>query len=247
MDKQALLHAFSRDAFSLEQHIKAFLRIEPKTLTTHLQIAQQTLAQLGQRDFQWEAAASFYRDKVGSAYIFELAAWHLQSKDYISDTLRLIADHAQGAVLDFGGGIGTHSLAAAFCPQVARVIFWDLNPVHQKLVQFRAWQLGLADKILFPAELDFNSVFDTILCFDVMEHLAKPSVQLQQFRDMLSPDGRLIINWYFSKGFAREFPFHLEDSKEIEQFFRTLQRGFLEIFHPYLITARCYRPWLESR
>lgn len=245
MEKNALLEAFSKDAFALEQHLQRFLNLEPEILVGRLQIAQQTLAQLGRRDFQWDAAASFYRDKVGFVYLLELAAWHLQSNGYIGDTLRLTADQAQGTVLDFGGGIGTHSLAAALCPQVTQVIFWDLNPVHQEFVQFRAWQLGLSGKIVFPVELDPNSTFDTILCFDIMEHLPEPSVQLQQFREMLSPNGRLILNWYFFRGFAQEFPFHLEDSEKIERFFRVLQMQFLEVFHPYLITARCYRPWSE--
>jgi 2-polyprenyl-3-methyl-5-hydroxy-6-metoxy-1,4-benzoquinol methylase len=245
--KSSLHYAFLQDAFSLEQHLKAFLHLEPETLASRLQIAQQDLAQQGRRDFQWDTAAHFYRYRVGSTYLFELAAWHLQSKDYIGDTLRLTADQAQGTVLDFGGGIGTHSLAAALCPQVTRVVFWDLNPVHREFVQFRAGQLGLSDKIAFPAELDAHSIFDTILCFDVMEHLPEPSAQLQQFREMLSANGRLIINWYFFKGFSQEFPFHLEDPEEIECFFCTLQRQFLEVFHPYLITARCYRQWPEPR
>ena len=192
-----------------------------------------------------DAASACYRDKVGSAYLFELAAWHLRSKDYIGATLRLTADQAAGVVLDFGGGIGTHALQRRTVSRVTRVIFWDLNPVHQEFVKFRSRQLGLQDKLAFPATLDSSSTFDTILCFDVMEHLPEPSVQLQQFRDMLSLSGRLILNWYFFKGFAQEFPFHVDDPAELDRFFCTLQNRFLEVFHPYLITARCYRPWTE--
>ncbi|MFN9733713.1 MAG: SAM-dependent methyltransferase, partial [Microcystis sp.] len=35
--------------------------------------------------------------------------------------------------------------------------------------------------------------------------------------------------------------FHLDDPKIIESFFQTLQKDFLEIFHPYHLTVRCYR------
>jgi SAM-dependent methyltransferase len=248
MEANLLRQTFLQDAFALEKHLQAFLRLEPETLAAHLhqQVAQQALAQLGRRGFQWDAAAHFYRDQVGTAYLFELATWHLNQKDYIGDTLRLTADQARGVVLDFGGGIGTHSLTAAHCPQVTKVIFWDLNPVHREFVQFRARQLGLSDKIVFPPDLEPKTgAFDTILCFDVIEHLPKPSVELQKFREMLSPEGRLILNWHFFKGFAQEFPFHLDDPEEIDLFFLTLQRQFLEVFHPYLITARCYRPWPE--
>jgi hypothetical protein len=51
----------------------------------------------------------------------------------------------------------------------------------------------------------------------------------------------MIVNWHFFKGFNQEFPFHLDDTKVVETFFNTLQSKFLEVFHPYLITTRCYR------
>ena len=81
-----------------------------------------------------------------------------------------------------------------------------------------------------------------------MEHLLNPSQQLMEFHKMLTPSGKIILNWYFFKGFNQEFPFHLEDEAEINRFFYQLQSQFLEVFHPHLITARCYRkltPCLE--
>lgn len=65
---------------------------------------------------------------MGSAYLLDLAAWHLSSTDYIGDTLRLVADQARGLVLDFGGGIGTHTIGAALCPAVEQVIFGISTP-----------------------------------------------------------------------------------------------------------------------
>ncbi|MEI6428680.1 MAG: hypothetical protein WCO45_09905 [Pseudanabaena sp. ELA607] len=38
----------------------------------------------------------------------------MSNRDYIGRTLRLIGDHAQGRVLDFGGDIGTHTLQKSF-------------------------------------------------------------------------------------------------------------------------------------
>ncbi len=233
--------AYCQDAFNVKQHLQGFLNLDPETLASRLQTSQQELAELGRRDFNWEQAEAFYRDQVGVAYLFDLAAWHLSSQDYIGDTLRLIADHTQGIVLDFGGGIGTHTLAAAMLPDVEQVIFWDLNTTHQDLMVYRAQQLGLEHKIqcaqTFPPEIKV----DTIICFDVLEHLSDPAQQLLEFKSILSKEGTLIVNWYFFKGFAGEFPFHLDNPIQIERFFQVLQTQFREIFHPYLITARCYR------
>lgn len=60
--------------------------------------------------------------------------------------LQLIADCAQGRVLDFGGGIGTHTLGAALCPQVEQVIYYDINPINRDFVQYRAEKMGLGEK-----------------------------------------------------------------------------------------------------
>jgi hypothetical protein len=56
-----------------------------------------------------------------------------------------------------------------------------------------------------------------------------------------SNQGKIIVNWYFFKGFENEHPIHLDDPETVDTFFRTLQANFLEVFQPHLITARCYR------
>ncbi|WP_017663013.1 class I SAM-dependent methyltransferase [Baaleninema simplex] len=238
--KPDFLDAYWTNSFDLEDHLQTFLKLDRETLQTQLQERRHAVAELGQH-FDWELVGDFYRDRVGTAYIFELAAWHLESCDYIGDMVRLIADFANGRVLDFGGGIGTHAIAAASCPEVREVLYLDLNPTNCQFVRYRAEQLGLSDKLHVASTLDDDDPFDTIMCFDVMEHLKDPSSQLLQFHKLLSDDGKLLVNWYFSKGFGNEFPFHLDDPEIVENFFKVLQSNFLEVFHPHLITTRCYR------
>jgi SAM-dependent methyltransferase len=237
----AYLSGYWQDAFDLKQHLQQFLKIDADKLECRFATALQDLAELGRRDFNWEEASVFYRDRVGEAYLFELATWHLTSTDYIGDTLRLVADKSQGRVLDFGGGIGTHAIAAALCPDVTQVVYCDINPINYNFVKYRIQQLGLESKITICPELSPTETFDTINCFDVMEHLPDPSQQLLQFHGMLSASGRMVTNWYFSKGQDLEFPFHLDNPATIDLFFHTLQTNFLEVFHPYFITTRCYR------
>ncbi len=234
------LSGYWQDAFNLKQHLQQFLDIDAAILEAKFATALQDLAKLGHRDFNWDDASKFYRDRVGEAYLFELATWHLTSTDYIGDTLKLIADRARGRVLDFGGGIGTHAIAAALCPEVSHVVYCDINPVNYNFVTHRIQQLGLASKITCCTALDPTETFDTITCFDVMEHLPDPSQQLLQFQQLLKAEGKMITNWYFSKGSNQEFPFHLDDPQIVDRFFRTLQANFLEVFHPYFITTRCY-------
>jgi SAM-dependent methyltransferase len=240
----SFLKPYLDKSFNLKQHLQGFLLLDAETLEMKLATGQTQLTQLGKEDFEWEQATTFYRDKVGELYLFELGAWHLKSSDYIEDTIRLIVDHAQGVVLDFGGGIGTHTIAAALCPQVEKVIYCDLNPVSRDFVSYRSQQLGLSNKIVITQEIPPTQIFDTIVSFDVLEHLPDPSQQLLQFHQILQPEGKMILNWYFFKGFNQEHPFHIDDPEVVNTFFKTIQSNFLEVFHPYFITSRCYRKWV---
>ena len=242
----SFLQGYWQDTFNLKQHLQDFLNLDLETIEQELAVGQQSLKEIGHRDFDWEKASEFYRDRVGQAYLFELGAWHMSNQDDIGGTLTLISDMDAGRVLDFGGGIGTHAIAAALCPQVEQVVYCDLNPINCNFVQSRAAKLGLSDKISCCMEVSPTEVFDAIICLDVVEHLLNPSRQLINFHQILAPSGKLILNWYFFKGFNQEFPFHLEDQEEINKFFTQLQSIFIEVFHPYLITARCYRKLTAS-
>jgi len=230
---------FRRDNFSLRRHLLSHLGVEAEVLEERLRSSQRALQDLGEGSFNWEDPEAFYSQQVREEYLYELSAWHEQSADYIGDTLALVRDFARGAVLDFGGGIGTHTIGAALLPAVERVDFVDLNPLNRAFVAHRVRDLGLARVSVLEAPA--QPAYDTILCFDVLEHLADPVAQLRRFFQLLRPGGILICNWYFSRGANNEFPFHLDDPAIIRSFFLHLQLNFIELFHPYLITTRCYR------
>ncbi|WP_225867391.1 bifunctional 2-polyprenyl-6-hydroxyphenol methylase/3-demethylubiquinol 3-O-methyltransferase UbiG [Cyanobium sp. NIES-981] len=235
---------FLADGFALRQHLADYLAIDAAELERRLPTSTAELAALHPGAFELEQAGRFYEDTVGTAHLLELAAWHLGSADYIADTLRLQQSFAQGHVLDFGGGIGSHALAAAALPQVERVWFVDLNPHNRACVEARAARLGLAAKLSCHRDLQDGRLpqrFDTLVCLDVLEHLPDPAGQLELFAERLSPAGTALLNWYFFKGHRGEYPFHLDDPVLVERFFRTLQSRFLEVFHPFLITTRAYR------
>lgn len=244
MGSELTVERFLVDGFDLLQQLAAFLHLDPEELRQRLRSSNADLASLHPGAFEPHTVETFYEETVGDGHLLELAEWHLGSAPYIADTLRLQAHFVRGQVLDYGGGIGTHALAAAALPQVERVWFVDLNPRNRAFVSWRASQLGLADRISCHRDLEDGGLparFDAIVCLDVLEHLKDPAGQLEVFADRLCANGIALLNWYFFRGFAREYPFHLDDPALIEVFFRTLQLRFLEVFHPWLITTRAYR------
>ena len=238
--------------FSVRDHLAQYLQLTLEQVDQRLPDGKDDLAALHPGAFQADQAAQFYETTVGTGHLFELAAWHLSCSDYIADTLRLQEDFARGTVLDFGGGIGTHALAAAALESVDRVHFVDLNPQNRDFVWSRAVALGLDQKMSVHRDLSdlTGQRFDTVVCLDVLEHLPDPSDQLMQFHAYMNEDGKALLNWYFFKGHSGEYPFHFDAPDLVDCFFRTLQLNFLEVFHPLLITTRVYKPIniaLESR
>ena len=187
--------------------------------------------------------SDFYTDIVGDRHIADLAAWHISSRKYIADTLKLQQRFSRGLVLDFGGGIGTHALANAMSSKVEHVFFVDINKTNRNFVEYRAKELGVEKKLTFCETIKDTQIskFDTVVCFDVLEHLADPASQIEVFNRMMDSKSIALFNWYFYKGEKNEYPFHIDDDQVVERFFITLQSIFLEVFHPILITTRAYK------
>ena len=113
-----VLEAFGRDGFALRQQLASFLRLSAEQLDERLPNSTEAMAAAHPGALAPEQAEQFYEDEVGDGHLYELAAWHLSSRDYIGDTS--LQEIAHGHHLDFGGGI-THALAAAQLPQVEKV------------------------------------------------------------------------------------------------------------------------------
>ena len=237
-----ILEEFINDAFDLKSHLMEFLSLKERDLNGFLETAKLDLANLHPGNSLNETE-NFYKEIVGDKHLAELAAWHISSKAYIADTLKLQQRFSKNLVLDFGGGIGTHALANAMSPEVEQVFFVDINQTNRNFVEYRAKKLGLNNKLTFSKTIQETEIakFDMIVCLDVFEHLSDPAFQLDCFHKIMGPNSIGLFNWYFYKGEKNEYPFHIDDLEIVEKFFKTLQSKFVEVFHPILITTRSYK------
>ena len=239
-----ILKEFKDDAFDLKLHLMEFLSIEETDLESFLENAKMDLANLHPGE-TLSKTSDFYQEIVGDKHLADLAAWHISSKEYIADTLKLQQRFSRNLVLDFGGGIGTHALANAMSSKVEHVFFVDINKTNRNFVEYRAKKLGVDNKISFCKTIKETEIskFDTIVCLDVLEHLSDPAFQLNAFYEIMGSKSFGLFNWFFYKGDNNEYPFHIDDEQTIEEFFKTLQSKFVEVFHPILITTRAYKKY----
>ena len=96
-----ILKGFFDNAFFLKSHLIEFLSIEESNLDNFLSSAKMNLANLHPGSTLSDAS-DFYEEIVGDKHLADLAAWHISSKDYIADTLRLQQRFSRDMVLDFG-------------------------------------------------------------------------------------------------------------------------------------------------
>ncbi len=237
-----IIKKFLDNAFDLKSHLMEFLSVKECDLDGFLANAKMDLANLHPGDVLNDIS-DFYTEIVGDRHLADLAAWHITSKDYIADTLKLQQRFSKDLVLDFGGGIGTHAIANAMSGKVEQVFFVDINETNRNFVEFRAKELGVEKKITFCETIKDSQIskFDTIICLDVLEHLADPASQIEIFNEIMDFNSIALLNWYFYKGEKNEYPFHVDDGKIVDKFFKKLQSNFLEVFHPILITTRAYK------
>ena len=237
-----ILKEFLDNAFNLKSHLMEYLSIRECDLDGFLANAKMNLANSHPGD-SLNDVSDFYTEIVGDRHLADLAAWHITSRDYIADTLKLQQRFSRDLVLDFGGGIGTHALANAMSSKVEHVFFVDINETNRKFVEYRSKELGVEKKITFCNTIKDAQIskFDTVVCLDVLEHLADPAAQIKIFNEIMDYDSTALFNWYFYKGEKNEYPFHMDDAQVVNKFFEKLQSMFLEVFHPILITTRAYR------
>lgn len=92
-------------------------------------------------------------------------------------------------VLDFGCGTGAHGI---FCAQMgAEVDFLDIDGPLRKFAEWRAKKRNLNAKFMGPGNL--QETYDVIICLDVLEHLASPSVAFVELDKHLKRGGYMLL------------------------------------------------------
>lgn len=140
-------------------------------------------------------------DEQGRLEPLRHAASHGPLREHLA-RYRFAAQRARGRLLDAGCGTGYGSLLLASCAAVPEVLGVDRSAVA--IAHARRYYSGprvrFARADLLAASISGWGSFDTIVCFEVLEHLREPERLLEALDGALRPGGRLIVSTPLGKG-----------------------------------------------
>lgn len=133
---------------------------------------------------------------------FHVPAGQHESLDRIAEAgnyndwlLARAAPYVGRRVLDFGAGIGTFT--AALLPLAAEVVAVEPDPqftprLHERFAGDARVTIVEADAEWLATQ-DSRRAFDTVVCMNVLEHIADDRLVVRSFHECLAPGGRLLL------------------------------------------------------
>jgi SAM-dependent methyltransferase len=123
-----------------------------------------------------------------------------------------VAPHVRGRLLDIG--CGSQPYRGLLGPRVERYVGFDLPPERWQRASTRADVYGRGPELPFS-----DRSFDTVVCFQVLEHVPEPWRIVDQAARVLRPGGCLILTT----------PQHFHVHGAPEDFFRFTRHGLIAL------------------
>ena len=122
----------------------------------------------------------------------------IRKKEKIIEILNEIPLIEGNIVLDYGAGPGAYAIEVAnMIGPKGHVFSADIHPLAENYVQKEAKTLGLSNITTITTDcilpIEDNSV-DYVLIFDVVHRLINLKQNLDEFKRILNPSGRLILS-----------------------------------------------------
>ena len=141
------------------------------------------------------------KQRTQSGVGFRLMSLEFRLRDWLHPPVKILQEigvRPGMAVLDFGCGTGSFTLAAAgIAGPVGRVYALDIHPLAIESVQRAASKKRINNiTTILGSSIDTlpGKTIDMILLFDTLHDIAEPVPVLADMHRVLKPDGRLIVS-----------------------------------------------------
>ena len=135
-----------------------------------------------------EETLDFYRTTEN--YLFDLARY-----DYFFQTWReRVPRLCRGRILDYGGGIGDMIIRCAE-GGLNDLTYYDLEGKTMNFAKWRFAKRRIKVRTIKASDREdrLEGKYDSILCFDVLEHVTEPLKHAERLLKHLSKNGKLFI------------------------------------------------------
>jgi 2-polyprenyl-3-methyl-5-hydroxy-6-metoxy-1,4-benzoquinol methylase len=135
-----------------------------------------------------EEILNFYR--TTESYLFDLARY-----DYFFQTWReRVPRLCGGRVLDYGGGIGDMTIRCAE-RGLKDLTYYDLEGTIMDFAKWRFAKRRINVRIIKASDEEdrLEGKYDSIFCFDVLEHVTEPTKHAERLLKHLPKNGKLFI------------------------------------------------------
>ncbi len=110
--------------------------------------------------------------------------------------VRVIEPYLGAHILEIGAGLGNISRCL---PKKEELIVTDIEPVYLEILgeAFKDNELVRVARLDLNCQTDFDAlgegICDTVVCLNVLEHIADDHAALRRMRQLLTPGGRLVL------------------------------------------------------
>jgi len=112
-------------------------------------------------------------------------------ENYTLQVFKKIKEYMGKVVLEVGSGIGNN---VNFIPENKKIILSDISPHYCKILKKRFPDLEVMQfNIELKAPRKLKNKVDTIICFNVLEHIKDDKKAIDNMYRLLKPKGRLIL------------------------------------------------------
>jgi len=157
-----------------------------------------------------EQVMDFYKTTKG--YLFDLARY-----DYFLQNRReRLPRLCKGRILDYGGGIGDMIIRCAY-RGLTDLTYYDVEGKTMNFAKWRFARKGVTAQIISASDEEdrLRGKYDSIFCFDVLEHVMEPMKHAERLVNHLSKGGRIFIQ--VAKKSVHQ-PMHIS-SFDVEEYF----------------------------
>ena len=144
--------------------------------------------------------------------------------------------------LDYGAGIGDMCIRVKQINNDVNVTHYDLKGETMDFASWRFLKRGMKVKKIEASDGEdrLQNKYDTIICFDVLEHVVDPKKHLKRIQKHLEHNGQLFIKAPFEE--SKTQPMHMDSEKSLDEYLINLnfkKKGISDrLVYPYRWTIK---------